>query len=127
MFKVTIINGEQRIVSDGDFNIPDNIIALELGRISLNDGTDRDDTGSMIRTAGYKSVTPGASYNISTLGYWFAVFFYDANKTPIAWYNNKIYKYACDETITAPTNASYIRMHCEDTSDTSLAISITEV
>lgn len=99
---------------------------LEVGRLSVNSGATHDDTTTMIRTKNYIECKENSTYVFSTNDYWWALLFYDENKTFLtSWTaDGESYKYLCDETYTAPTGAKYMKLFCEDTDDISNTITI---
>lgn len=98
---------------------------IENGSISLSSGSNEDDS-SCIRTIDYITCEEGNTYMFVTNGWWWGLLFYDENFAFLdtGWYGGKSYKYLVNSSVKAPAGAKYMRLVCEDTSDTSNTITI---
>lgn len=113
---------------DSDPDTVVTVLPLENGRLSTSNGGERDDD-TKIRTRGYYAVTPGKGYTFTTTNdlWWCVLFYRDINGSRLLmsdWADGKAYKYISNETVTAPADAEYVRLFCEDSADTSNVLTI---
>lgn len=76
----------------------------EVGSIDATTGANDNNVSSLIRSKNYTMVIPGEVYYASLDGYNARIFFYDANKNFLSYYDR-----SGDGTFTVPINACFIR------------------
>ena len=113
-------------LSKSETNSGPTILAIELGGLSRNDGSETERTDS-IRTVDYIPVVAGQNYTLSNSGdCLICILCYDSSKNFLTNWNDS-YSYSYKEsgsTIKIPKNAAYIRFYCSKSSDTSVEYTI---
>ena len=95
---------------------------IENGMISSSSGENEGRSG--IRTADYINCEDRATYMFVTNDLYWCLLFYDENYKLLKWNEGKTYKYFADGSFRVPAGAKYMKLFCEDTTDTSNAVII---
>lgn len=95
---------------------------IENGMISSSSGENEGSSG--VRTADYINCEDRVTYMFVTNDLYWCLLFYDENYKLLKWANGKTYKYFADASFRVPAGAKYMKLFCEDTTDTSNTVII---